>query len=107
MSAYNVVLIIVAITLAGLSNIRICIFLVEKKWGLDAGNGIFILICSTIATLVIFGLLGYDAIKTGGNFFGLGLVAFSIPLVGAIWAYIVGVNKVIQRTLMGLCKKLP
>jgi len=107
MSVYNVLLIIFAMGLAGLSNIHICIFLVEKKWGHDDGNGVFIVIASTIATLVIFGWLGYDAIKAGGNFFGLGLVAFSIPLVGAIWAYIVGVNKVIQRTLMGLCKKLP
>jgi hypothetical protein len=106
MSAYNIVLIIVAMALAALSNIRICFFLVDKKWGHDDGNGVFILIASTVATLVIFGYLGYDAIMVGGNFYGLGLVAASIPLTGAIWAYVVGINKVIQRTLLGLCKKL-
>jgi len=50
MSVYNVLLIIFAMGLAGLSNIHICIFLVEKKWGHDDGNGVFIVIASTIAT---------------------------------------------------------
>ena len=106
MDFYSWVLMIAACLLMGLSNIRIGVLMAEKKWKLDPNEGVFTVIVSTIAAVIIGVFMSVWAQHFGGNFYQLGVVIIAIPVVGLTWAFVVGLIKTFERMLLGLCTKL-
>lgn len=102
MSAYGIALIAAATIIALITNIRICFFLAEKKWKMEPGNGVFMLIVTSIASVVIAIFLGIVAIRVGGEFYGVAFCLGALFLVGFAWCFVVGAIKGVERILLNL-----
>lgn len=104
MDIYVPFIVIIGVVTAAITGARLA-FVMGKSWKLRNTPLGWTCFGSAVASAVVVGVMCGGAINAYGLLAGLLVNFVSLPMVGFVWCFIVGGNKVLERILGTLLNK--
>lgn len=102
---YSNVILAASVLSAAITSARMA-FLMARRWDFENCAIGWFCVFAAVAAAFIQGFITDAATTYGGYPLGLVTVGTSLPMVGLIWLFVVGGNKVLERILGRLIEKL-
>lgn len=106
METYLCVLLVLTRAFAFITCARIAYLMSYRRWDFDNTQSFIIALAMGGVAAVLAGMLVSALAEQGGFVFALAGSILTMPLVGAVWLFVLGFNKAIERILKGLHTKL-